>query len=107
MALLLLWWSFSDSEGFQKLWSWFGWSNQTLATFTLWTAVVFLVRSRKPYMFVLVPALFMTTVCTTFFFISPLAMGWPEPVAYSLGLLCLVVAIVWFCLWKRREKTEE
>ncbi len=107
VALLLLWWSFSDSEGFQKLWSWFGWSNQTLATFTLWTAVVFLVRSRKPYMFVLVPALFMTTVCATFFFISPLAMGWPEPVAYSLGLLCLVVAIVWFCLWKRREKTEE
>jgi hypothetical protein len=27
----------------------------------------------------------------------------PEPLAYGLGIACLVVAAVWFAVWYRKE----
>jgi hypothetical protein len=45
----------------------------------------------------------MTTVCSTFLFISKQAFYLPENVAYSLGGACLVGAIVWFTIWYRKE----
>ena len=81
----------------------FGWSNQALSVFTLWTLTVYLVRQKKCYWITLIPALFMTTVCSTYFFVSKqmLELGTP---GYYLGIACLVVAIVWFGIWMKKEK---
>ncbi len=54
----------------------------------------------------LIPALLMTTVCTTFLFVSKQAFALPEPVGYSLGGACCIVALVWFVLWYRKEKSK-
>ena len=51
----------------------------------------------------LIPALFMTTVCSTYVFISPQMLHLPEVVGYPLGITCLVVAIVWFTVWYKRH----
>jgi carbon starvation protein CstA len=72
--------------------------------FTLWTITVYLVRERKCYWITLIPALFMTTVCATFFFISKQTLHLPEAVAYPLGAASFVVACIWFAVWYRREK---
>lgn len=64
MALLI--WQMSDKEGFNMIWSWFGWSNQTLSVFMLWAITVYLVQQKKPYVITLIPAIFMTVVCVTF-----------------------------------------
>jgi hypothetical protein len=45
----------------------------------------------------------MTTVCSTFLFISKQAFGLNPTLAYSLGGVAFVVAVVWFCVWMRRE----
>ena len=74
-----------------------------MSVFTLWTLTVYLVRQKKPYWITLIPALFMTTVCSTFFFISKQMLHLPESVGYPLGIACFVVACVWFCLWYRKE----
>lgn len=103
-AILLLIWHMNNDNGFQTLWNWFGWSNQTLAVFTLWTVTVYLVKANKFYWITLIPALFMTVVCSTFLFVSHQAFGLSEPVGYSLGALVLVVAIVWFVVWIMRYK---
>lgn len=99
-AIALLVWQMSDKEGFNAIWSWFGWSNQTLSVFTLWTLTVYLVMNRKKYVVTLVPALFMTTVCSTFLFVSPQAFGLSVLVGYLFGGLVLLVAIGWFTIWK-------
>lgn len=65
-AGFLLWFNIADANGFNIIWRYFGWSNQTLAVFTLWTATVYLAREHKPYIITLIPALFMTVVCTSF-----------------------------------------
>lgn len=102
VAVALLAWQMEDNEGFNKLWQWFGWSNQTLATFTLWTITVYLAQSRKAYGITLVPALFMTTVVSTFLFVSPMAFGLDHTLSYILGLICLAIAFGWFFIWYRK-----
>jgi carbon starvation protein CstA len=71
--------------------------------FTLWTVTVYLVRQKKNFWIMLIPALFMTTVCSTYVFISPQMLHLPEVVGYPLGIACLVVAIVWFTVWYKRH----
>lgn len=102
VVILLLLWHTGNADGFQTLWNWFGWSNQTLAVFTLWMVTVYLVIARKPYIITLIPALFMTVVCTTFLLVSNQAFGLDSSVAYIGGLLVFVGATAWFFLWKRR-----
>ena len=102
-ALLL--WEMNDSAGFEKLWGWFGWSNQTLSVFTLWAITVYLAHRKKPYIISLVPALFMTCVCSAFLLVSPGAFALPYPVAGAITAAILAIAIAWFYRWKRRDDT--
>ena len=106
-SIALLLWQIGNPDGFNVIWQYFGWSNQTLAVFTLWTITVFLVRSHKPYVITLVPALFMTTVCSTFIFVSKQALFLPEGIGYPLGVVCLIVAFVWFEIWYQRFRKNE
>ena len=101
-SILLLVWQMENPDGFNTIWQYFGWGNQTLAVFTLWTITVYLVRKGKLYFIALIPALFMTAVCSTFIFVSPNALGLDTSVAYPLGIICFLVAVVWFALWKRK-----
>ena len=102
-SILMLVWQIENPDGFNTIWQYFGWSNQTLSVFTLWTLTVYLVRNKKPFWFTLVPALFMTTVCTTFLFVSKQAFALPTDIAYPLGAACFVIALVWFILWYCNE----
>lgn len=101
-AILLLLWQMQNPDGFNVIWQYFGWANQTLSVFTLWTITVFLVRKRKAYVITLVPALLMTAVCSTFIFVSHQALGIEGPLGYVLGAITFIIAIVWFVVWKRR-----
>ena len=102
-SIAMLIWQMENPDGFNTIWQYFGWSNQALSVFTLWTLTVYLVREKKCFWLTLIPALFMTTVCTTFLFISKQAFSLPEWPAYGLGMACLCVAIAWFCIWYHKE----
>ena len=103
VVFALLMWQMNDASGFEKLWGWFGWSNQTLSVFTLWTLTVYLAIEKKPYVITLVPALFMTWVCTTFFVFSPNSLGLNLYLSYGIGFAAVLVAIIWFSVWHRRR----
>ncbi|MCI6549754.1 MAG: carbon starvation protein A [Prevotella sp.] len=106
-AVALLVWQMENPDGFNTIWQWFGWSNQTLAVFTLWTVTIYLVRQNKAFWLTLVPALFMTAVCSTYLFISKQAFGLDETLAYILGIVCLIAACVWFIIWLYRFHSKE
>ena len=101
----ILVWQMANPDGFNIIWQYFGWANQTLSVFTLWTITVYLVQQKKPFIITLVPALFMTVVCSTFLLISPQALGLDGTLGYSGSVIILVVALVWFFSWfKKRNK---
>lgn len=107
VSIAMLAWQSSNPDGFNVIWQYFGWSNQTLSVFTLWAITVYLVRKNKPYVITLLPALFMTGVCSTYLFISKQAFGLQEDLAYYLGILIVIIAMVWFVVWIRKYGEKE
>ncbi|WP_288280731.1 carbon starvation CstA family protein [uncultured Prevotella sp.] len=85
-------------SGFEKLWGWFGWSNQTLSVFTLWAITVYFVRQKKNFFITLVPALFMTVVCATFFF-SEKVFTLSEQWTWGIAGGAFMISLIWFLIW--------
>ena len=102
-TLALLFFNIENPDGFNVIWSYFGWANQTLAVFTLWAITVYLVRQKKPWIITMLPALFMTVVCSSFIMISPNAFGFDMSVGYAVGGAALIVSLAWFFVWKSKE----
>lgn len=103
VAIGLLVWQMENPNGFNTIWQWFGWANQTLAVFTLWTITVYLVQQKKQFIITLVPALFMTVVCSTFLLVSPTAFHLDTTISYIGSVVALVIACVWFFAWYRKQ----
>ena len=102
LSIAMLVWQIENPDGFNTIWQYFGWSNQTLSVFTLWTVTVYLVRNKRCYWITLIPALFMTTVCSTYAFVSKQMFGLGDT-GYIIGLCCLGVAAICFGLWYNNE----
>lgn len=61
---------------FDVIWRYFAWSNQTLSVFTLWMITAWLMRKGSSfYALALIPAIFMTYVCSSFVFVSTQFIG--------------------------------
>lgn len=100
MALLI--WQMNDKEGFNMIWSWFGWSNQTLSVFMLWAITVYLVQQKKPYVITLIPAIFMTVVCVTFL-LSEQMFKLSVGMTWGIAAVTLIASLVWFYLWLKKN----
>ena len=104
-AIGLLLYSLRDAQGFDMIWRYFAWSNQTLSVFTLWAVTVYLVRAKRGRYFYItfIPALFMTAVCTTYICVAPEGFGLSAGWSPYIGLGALVVATIWFRVWYSKE----
>ena len=102
---LLLWYNIADANGFNVIWRYFGWSNQTLSVFMFWTATVYLVRNkpRLYYLIALIPALFMTSVCTTFIHVDKIGLGLPAATIPWIAVGTFAISAILFYLWKFRK----
>ncbi len=86
---------------FDIVWRYFAWSNQALATIVLWTIVVYLFKEQRNYWIALLPAVFMTYICSSFIFVSNQFVGMGAvPMAYvwgavvTLGLVAYMVYLL-------------
>ena len=105
VSAILLWYSIADANGFNTIWRYFGWSNQTLAVFMLWTATVYLALKRpgKAYLITLLPAMFMSGVCVTFILVDKIGFRLPAEIAPWVGLGTFVISGLLFWLWHRKR----
>ncbi|MGN0918110.1 MAG: carbon starvation protein A [Oxalobacter sp.] len=85
---------------FSIVWRYFAWTNQILATITLWTVTIYLTLRRKNHWFMLIPALFMTAVVTGYFFMAPETLGLSERLALPLTFATTAVILFSFIRWK-------
>lgn len=92
---------------FNVLWSYFAWTNQMLATITLWTITIYLRRRGKSIWPALLPALFMTYVCASYVFVSPLMLGMENRIAaYSCGGMLAILIAVYMYRYRHADKTD-
>ncbi len=103
----LLAFNISDKEGFNVIWNYFGWSNQTLSVFTLWTITVYLVLHKKCFWITFVPAVFMTTVSVSFLLISKDCIGLEPIIGYTVGAIAAVASCVIFFLWYNKKGSKQ
>lgn len=103
---VMLWFNIADENGFNIIWRYFGWANQTLAIFTFWTITVYLTQHKKGlyYLITLFPACFMTSVCTTFICISKIGFNIPTVCTPYIGIGTFVISLVLFFVLKDRKK---
>ena len=95
---LLTWFAITNNNGFQIVWRYFSWSNQTLAMISLWVATAYLIKTGKTYgsLITALPATFMSAVSLTYILMAGEGFGLSSSVAYPAGI---VFAVAMFCLY--------
>lgn len=97
----VLLYSLRDAAGFDMIWRYFAWVNQTLSVFTLLAVSVFLVKERSGhyYLVTFIPALFMLAVCTSYIAVAPegfkLSTGYIVPISLAVVLIISVLFMLW------------
>lgn len=98
---------------FNIVWRYFAWTNQTLATFTLWAGTVWLWKSgmnggyKWGYLMALIPALFMTMVCSSYILIAPEGLHLPVEwrwMGYIIAGVVTLCCLAGFIFWTRNSK---
>ena len=98
---------------FDVLWRYFAWFNQTLSVFTLWSVTVWLSkrcltekRNVAEVLVTLMPALWMTLVCSTYILIAPEGFSLEHTFSYCIGGLTTLAALCCYLLWfKKLQKS--
>lgn len=106
LASFLLWYNIADEDGFNVIWRYFGWANQTLAVFMLWTATAYLVKYRggMSFMLTLLPAAFMTAVCVIYLCVAKIGLNLPVTWNWYIGISTLVLSLAVFSILYMRRK---
>ncbi|MBP5346449.1 MAG: carbon starvation protein A [Bacteroidales bacterium] len=99
ITMVILIWSMTDKNGFGMLWRYFGWSNQLLSVFTLWAITIYLQKNKRGlwYLVTMLPAMFMTTVCTSFILMlqkGGFGLDYNLSIGIGIGLAILLGLIV-------------
>lgn len=87
---------------FSVIWRYFAWSNQTLAMVVLWTITVYLLREQKNYWITLVPAVFMTFICSTYLFFAPECLSLPFNISTIMGIIVTLILLLIFIQYRRK-----
>ncbi len=89
---------------FGVIWRYFAWANQTLAAVVLWTITIYLVQKGKNYWITLLPALFMTSVVTTYIFLAPEGFSLGTTISYFLGFAMTAIVLILFIVYFVKNK---
>ena len=91
---LLTWFAVVNDNGFQIIWRYFSWSNQTLAMIALWVSTAYLLKEGK-YKFgsllTAFPAAFMTAVSLTYIFMAQEGFHLNWTISYIVGAVTAVI----------------
>ena len=104
VAILILIYNLSDPAGFEKIWRYFAWSNQTLAVFTLWAITIYLSRKGKPYWITLIPSLFMMALVITYILFDRSGIALPYTTSVIISAISVVISAIYFFLYRYKEK---
>ncbi|MCR4823808.1 MAG: carbon starvation protein A [Bacteroidales bacterium] len=108
VAALMLWFNIANEDGFNVIWRFFGWANQTLSVFTLWAITVYLARERKGewYLMTLLPACLMTAVSVTYICVAQIGLNLPIGWNRWIGAAAIVLCVLLFFRWKQKNTSK-
>ncbi|SCW61232.1 Carbon starvation protein CstA [Ruminococcaceae bacterium YRB3002] len=108
LVLGLLIWAKSDANGFNVVWRYFGWANQTSSVFATAAITIYLMRNGKAKFawMPLIPFIFYTFVTSSYFLNSPIGLSLSINLAYiGAGIFTAVCFGYVMYLGIKKEKT--
>ena len=92
VAVIIVWAKFS-TDGFNILWRYFAWANQTIAVFAFAMIVIYMRKLSKPFVMALVPGAFYMFIVSSYILNATIGFNLPWNVAYIVaGILTLAYA---------------
>ncbi len=117
-ALLILVYAKLNPAGFNILWRYFAWTNQTVGIFALAMITVYLSIHKRNYWISLIPGMLYTFVISSYIFHAPIGFGLESRIgsmfglspdsymiSYVLGAICVILYT--FGIFKRASNKEE
>lgn len=96
----LTWFAIVNDNGFQVVWRYFSWSNQTLAMIALWVATAYLLKNSK-YRFgsliTALPAAFMTAVTVSYILQAKEGLRLNQTISNVIGLAAMIALFGLYC----------
>ncbi|MDQ0243919.1 carbon starvation protein CstA [Bacillus fengqiuensis] len=86
------------------LWRYVGWSNQLVAAVTLWAATVYCLRHGIFHWICGIPALFMTSVVSTYIFYAPEGFKLSYQTSMMIGTVITLAVTTWYAYQIRRHQ---
>lgn len=114
-AVAILYYAKTDANGFNKLWRYFGFSNQLTGVFALLVISVYLKIHKKNFLIGLIPGSFYTFIVTSYIMHADLGFKLDERLgfngyqaSYAIGALA-VIFFIWFVQFiaKKNSKLKE
>ena len=104
---LLTWFAIVNDNGFQIIWRYFSWSNQTLAMIALWVATAYLLREGKRRFGALLtalPAAFMTAVSVSYILMAGEGFRLDRGISCAVGAAAAAVLLTVYLIALLRKK---
>ena len=103
---LLTWFAIANDKGFQTIWRYFSWSNQTLAMIALWVSTAYLLKKGKfrfGSLLTALPAAFMTSVSLTYILMANEGFRLDRSVSCIAGAAAAAVLLVIYLAALRKK----
>ena len=92
-----------NAEGFNILWQYFAWANQTIAVFAFAMISLYLYKLKKPFLIALLPGMFYMFIISAYLLGAKIGFRLPQGMANIIGV---VLALVYAYLVTRTGKKE-
>lgn len=83
-----------SADGFNVLWRYFAWANQTIAIFAFAMMTVYLYIRDKNYIITLIPGMFYAFIISTFILNATIGFNLPMNMAYVGGVIFAIIYIL-------------
>ena len=98
VAVLLIFAKINEG-GFNILWRYFAWANQTIAVFAFAMIAIYMMRNKQPFVMSLVPGMFYMFIISSFILNAAIGfhLSWPLSYGIAAGLTVAYCAALVYC----------
>ena len=94
LVSLLLMWAKHDPEGFNVIWRYFSWANETTVVFVLTMVAVYMKRNNMPYMMAIIPAAFYLFIISGYILHAQIGFHLPWNISTIFAVTFSVIYVI-------------
>lgn len=103
-VILILVFAKINTQGFNILWQYFAWANQTIAVFAFAMISLYLYKNKKPYLISAIPGMFYMFIISAYLLGAKIGFNIPQTISNVIGI---VLAFIYLGLIMRAGKKME